>query len=434
MISTPYKIQYLESKNNFSFRPEDKTKKENIKLKPFVPDKIRIEKYLKSKQEEQEKLKKLKKRQKYKNKLYLLYDDNDSSINSKNEERCFSESKKSSKHMEKYLQPIMKFKPRTDLERIFDTVNSNYYGKIDRNLINEQLKSLGLVNVYSKKHPKLQNEYSLLREKLKVNPETLHYLIKEKQRLEQGPKTKEIDELIANMENIIHINKEILSDKIQKSFSFSEKSKNSTNKRRNLNNFLAKNILSEYQKKTHFKALCAFSLDLSDYSFKKKKLNIDNSKDENKNEEIFMYNSYNNKNIYNKDSNKINLKYSSIGLYKRPFHKNKKYSKEKMDYLKNLCSKQTNYRRPFGGIFDNQKKMYDEENEINNKLIRQTNNIIINGKYYNRNDLKGISNAVLKQCNYIKNHFGAENAGDGKTMITRGMTVNEFTQKYNLPK
>lgn len=434
MISTPYKIHYLESKNNFSFRPEDKTKKGNIILKPFVPDKIRIEKYLKMKQEEQENFKKLKRRKKYKNKLILSFDNNDLSINSKNEGRCFSENKKSSKQMEKYLQPIMKFKPRTDLERIFDTINSNYYGKIDRNLINEQLKSLGLVNVHSKKHPKLQNEYSLLREKFKVNPETLQYLIKEKQRLEQGPKTKEIDELISNMENIIQINKEILPDKIQKSFSFSEKAKNEANKRRNLNNFLAKNILSEYQKKTHFKALSELSLDLSNYSNKKKTINVDNSKDENKIEEIFTYNSFNNKNIYNKDNNKINLKYNSISLYKRPFHKRKKYSIEKMDYLKNLCSKQINYRRPFGGIFDNQKKIYDDENEINNKLIRQTNNIIINGKYYNRNDLKGISNAVLKQCNYIKNNFAAENAGDGKTMITRGMTVNEFTQKYNLPK
>ena len=111
-----------------------------------------------------------------------------------------------------YLQPIMKFKPRTDLERIFDAVNLNYFGKVDKNLINEQLKSLGLIKVYNKKSPNNQdNEYSLLREKLKVNPETLEYLIKEKQRLEQGPKTKEIYELIHNMDNIIQINKEIKS-------------------------------------------------------------------------------------------------------------------------------------------------------------------------------------------------------------------------------
>ena len=143
--------------------------------------------------------------------------------------------------MEQYLQPIMKFKPRTDLERIFDSINLNYYGKIDRNVINEQLKSLGLVTVYSRKNPNLQDEYSLLREKLKVNPEILNYLIKEKRRLEKGPKTKEIEEVISNMENIININKGILSDvKKKKSYStYSQKSKDFRNKRRNMKNFLA---------------------------------------------------------------------------------------------------------------------------------------------------------------------------------------------------
>ena len=57
-----------------------------------------------------------------------------------------------------------------------------------------------------------------------------------------------------------------------------------------MNNFLAKNILSEYQKKTHFKALCTCSLDLSD-SYKKKKINVENDKDNFKIEE--KYNSFN---------------------------------------------------------------------------------------------------------------------------------------------
>ena len=288
----------------------------------------------------------------------------------------------------------MKFKPRTDLERIFDTINLNYYGKIDRYLVNEQLKSLGLVTVYNKKNPKLQTEYSLLKEKLKVNPETLRYLIKEKQRLEQGPKTNEIKELISNMDNIIHINKEIISKRNQKNFSYSgEKAKNYRIKRRNMNNFLAKNILSEYQRKTHFKALCTCSLDLNN-SYKKKNINSENSK-ENKNLSLDKYDSINN--LYNERLNNQQI-------------------------IKN----------PFG--FDSQKKIYDEENEGNTKIIRKTNLILINGKSYNKNDLKGISNALLKECNYIKQYFDVENAGEGKTMITRGMTVNAFTQKYGLPK
>ena len=127
--------------------------------------------------------------------------------------------------MEKYLQPIMKFKQRINLERLFDSVNLNYYGKIDRNLVNEQLKS------------------SLLKEKLKVNPETLNYLLKEKQRLEKGPKTNEINELISNMDNIIHINKEIISEKEQNDYYLSQKARNITNKRRNMNNFFGKKYI-----------------------------------------------------------------------------------------------------------------------------------------------------------------------------------------------
>ena len=436
MISDPYKIQYIDAKKNFSFRPLNDENKGKIKLKPFVTDKARIEKYLKTHHEEHEKYNK-------NNNITIECDNNTNNIN--NRKSLSLDIKNSSKtnsttNMEKYLQPIMKFKPRTDLERIFDSINLNYYGKIDRNVINEQLRSLGLVTVYNKKNPKLQTEYSLLKEKLKVNPETLNYLIKEKQRLEQGPKTNEINELIANMDNIIHINREIVSEENQKNISLSsQKARNIRNKRRNMNNFLAKNILSEYQKKTHFKALCTCSLDLSD-SYKKRSLKEGNSKDKIiKNEEKYSsFNSFNtsyNRRI-NYDNNKKNgFKYnSSINLYKKKFHNKKKYTEKELDYLKNLFSQHSDGKNPFGNIHDNHKKIYDEENESNNRILRQANLVLINGKFFNKNDIKGISNAVLKECNYIKKYFESENAGEGKTMITRGMTVNEFTRKYGLPK
>ena len=80
---------------------------------------------------------------------------------------------------------------------------------------------------------------------------------------------------------------------------------------------MAKNILSEYHKKTHFKALCACSLDLSD-SYKKKKINIENDKDNFKIEE--KYNSFNtlyNRIMYEGINQINNMKYNSIKLYKK---------------------------------------------------------------------------------------------------------------------
>ena len=44
----------------------------------------------------------------------------------------------------KYVQPFMRFKPRTDLERIYDSVNLNYYGSINRKIVDRQLKYLDL--------------------------------------------------------------------------------------------------------------------------------------------------------------------------------------------------------------------------------------------------------------------------------------------------
>ena len=411
MINEPKKYQFEEENKNFCFRPQSPTYKQNIKLKPFVTDKVRIEKYLKLKQKENEIINKNKR--KNKNDNLDTFSENDDE-NAKTQ-YIFINKNSDKNETDNYLQPIMKFKPRTDLERIFDAVNLNYFGKVDKNLINEQLKSLGLIKVYNKKSPNNQdNEYSLLREKLKVNPETLEYLIKEKQRLEQGPKTKEIYELIHNMDNIIQINKEIKSEQINKGINLlnkrqSRKLNKFKNKRKNLNNFLAKNILGEYQKKTHFKALCTYTLDLEDINTKNKKL----------------------ERFHSLDNLDYNNDHFDINNYQKKFKSNGGYEPKKLTYLKNLFLKKE--KKPIIPIPEKDKKSYEYE-EDTNKFIRQQNNVIINGKYYNKKDLKGISNALLKKCNYISKHFDSENAGEGKLMFARGMTVNEFSKKYGLPK
>lgn len=400
MISDPVKFQIVKENKNFCFRPQSPEFKENIKLKPFMTDKMRIEKFLESKKKENDFINK-------KHKKNIMTSD----IEEKNK---FEEKEKAKK--DNYLQPTMKFRPRTDLERIFDTINLNYFGKISKNLVNEQLKSLGLLKVYSnKKNSNIQNEYSLLREKLKVNPETLDYLIKEKQRLEQGPKTKEIHELINNMDNIIQINKEIKTDKINKEMTFGNSSENKEKKykikRKNLNNFLAKNILGEYQKKTHFKALCTYSLNLEDNNYKDKK--------------IVRYNSLDNLDYFKNDNDITPYQ------FKKKFKRDKLYSPNKMNYLRHLFNSEE--KKPEIQKPEKDRRIIEMEAE-QNKLLRRQNNVLINGKYYNKKDLKGISDALLKKCNYVSKHFEPKNSGNGKLMFTRGMTVNEFAKKYGLPK
>ena len=89
------------------------------------------------------------------------------------------------------------------------------------------------------------------------------------------------------------------------------------------------------------------------------------------------------------------------------------------------------HRNQFG---INKTQVEDGDEEVNNKYINHANTVLINGKAYNKKDLPTITKVILKECNYIKKYFDKENSGDGKTMITRGLSVNEFTKKYGLPK
>ena len=102
-----------------------------------------------------------------------------------------------------------------------------------------------------------------------------------------------------------------------------------------------------------------------------------------------------------------------------------------MNYLRHLFNREE--KKPEIQKPEKDRRIIEMEAE-QNKLLRRQNNVLINGKYYNKKDLKGISDALLKKCNYVSKHFEPKNSGNGKLMFTRGMTVNEFAKKYGLPK
>ena len=65
----------------------------------------------------------------------------------------------------------------------------------------------------------------------------------------------------------------------------------------------------------------------------------------------------------------------------------------------------------------------------------QQQQIIIDNVSYDKNDFPSISKAILKTCNYIpKRKTSQYTSGSGKTSITKGLSVNDFTKKYCLPK
>ena len=421
MIQAPTKIEDSSNKK-FSFRP-NYSDTGKIRLKPFVSDYNRINNYLSIQKQELEK---------YPIKRSKILNNKSQTINyeiSDNEEETFNEpveEKKVNKYY--YLQPVMKFAPRTEFERIYDTINSYNYGSVDKNIILDQLKSLGFLTIQNNKSLENQNEYSLIKEKFKVTGQTLSYLINEKARLEREPKTPQTNELIANITDIIKINRQIKHDQEKSKIPLLNNNHKTLNiaQKKIINNYLAKHILGQYQKKTHFKALLNFTLDL-DKKETKSKSPLYNKKDI---KSLYANNTFNDINkffINNYNSEKTLIKNTCV----KPFHKKKKYPKEDLEYLKKLCITEEHNNGPKNAY----KSQNDDIEDESKNILKSPDVVIINGVKYQKNkDINKISRAVLKECNYIKNDFDIEYAGDGKTMITRGLSVDQFTKKYGLPK
>ena len=429
MIQDPCKIGDSNNKK-FSYRP-NYTDTGKIKLKPFMTDYNRVNNYLSNHKEDLEKYSPKKSK-------VLSGNASESNINDNISDQDLDislsnfEDKINKKYF--YLQPVMKFAPRTEFERIYDTLNSYNFGSVDRNLILEQLKTLGFLTIQNNKSIGDQNEYSLIKERFKVSTQTLSYLMNEKSRLEKEPRTPEISDLINNITEIIKINKSIMHEQEKSKMpSLNNKHHKKLNiaQKKIINNYIAKNILSEYQKKTHFKALLNFTLNLEE---KNKKYRTPSLNDRTNN--FYMKNDiYNKRNYYKNlkiyDNNGANIKKMIKKTCFKPFHTKKEYPKEDMEYLKKLCMTENKGFRPKNNLH---KQMNDDEDEAKN-LLKPSNTVVINGVIFNKSrDLDKISKAILKECNYIKNYYDKESAGDGKTMITRGLSVNEFTKKYRLPK
>lgn len=108
----------------------------------------------------------------------------------------------------------MRFKPRTDLERIFDTINDYSYGKINKEILNKQLKNLDV-------------------KKTEVLEDSDH------------------NQLPNSSDDKTNVIAEITSSKLNNIKRY---------KRKLVDNSEAKNLLKDYHNKTHFKAATDVSL------------------------------------------------------------------------------------------------------------------------------------------------------------------------------
>ena len=306
------------------------------------------------------------------------------------------------KKITRYVQPVMRFKPRTDLERIYDSVNLNYYGSINRKIVDRQLKYLDL-NIPMK----VENEEPIILEK---------NLIEET----EEESSKEANEI-----------------------NFYDNDDNSEmNNKKNVNylqkkpiNIDSKKIMEKFHYKTHFKAIqsIALSREKLNHTIKKEyykpnyKVAISPIEElEKEDEEIQKYinskqynNLINNRSYYLNNNKKIHIN-------------DKKVSQEYIQKLK-ILEKIAFQRENFSS--ENNKNKIIKENEEDFKTY--DNRIKIGNKiFYLNEEMDKAANAVLNKCNvyHKKNKFsqGTLKNGNGKLMITGGLTINEFLTKYNL--
>ena len=340
------------------------------------------------------------------------------------------------------IQPQMRFTARTDLERVYDVLNGDYIKHHEREIIERQLKHINLYN-YRKPKDLLKGD----KFDSSFNDEDAPNKLKnDKSPLKDDAKK---NKSIKNIYGPCNIYYEIRNND-RKAWA------------RNSNlNTEARGLLSSYHFKTHFKATEEIAeyktnnkSNLKDSCFLLPHLLPKNHRYQNLNSHMTISN---NNSISKSVKNKKAFDYSKIEDTRKIFNFDEDEYNEKKDeggyngvnnpilkdnkldidphslkVLSKLAFKNT--------LTGNEELESNDNNEViianplkDNDFSSKNKNDDINPNNLNLNQ---VAKKVLNECNvYVQkskfNNSSLKSKG-GKTMITKGMTVEEFENKYNL--
>lgn len=285
----------------------------------------------------------------------------------------------------------MRFKPRTDLERIKEEISKNSFQSTDYNqIIQRQLTQLDLNVFHAKANYKNEDGMGELNDD--------YYCSKE--------------DYIVRPEKNTSEKKEIRQIKYKKPI-----------------NIDAKQIMPEFHFKTHFKGAESVSIAT--------KINREMSQRKNNVKPFSTFD----------DSNGISLSSRHVSLQKRSGNN----CRSLMDYTKNQNPNRVGKENEIGfkekieqlkeiihrgsSSLPNILKTRDNEQE-ENKYGREDEIIHIGNKSYSiKTQFDIITRKMLQKCNVYhhknKNNNSFVKSRQGKLMITNGMTVQEFEAKYN---
>lgn len=142
------------------------------------------------------------------------------------QEKSLSPTKEESVKMK---QPVLRFKPRTDLERIFEEINKNSFRKLDKNIIEKQIKTIDKV-VHQHKPTTDEND--------------------------EVPDYKDATKNEEDHDDFDYLGIKNKKDPFEEKRRLLEEKKNELTKSRKKDlNSNAKNLMKEFHNKTHFKGV-----------------------------------------------------------------------------------------------------------------------------------------------------------------------------------
>ena len=316
------------------------------------------------------------------------------------------------------IQPEMRFKPRTDLERVYDMINGYKYGLAKRDILDKQLKNVGLY--------KYKNTNEL------------------KRRIQ---KEMEIDKSFSESENNtdndnFYSNSEIakLNEKKNSRLYFNPKSVDYKAKpwmKRTDLNADAYKILKGYHYKTHFKAAKEVAENKTKIVNKNKKNKyclllpnlFKNQSTSNLEALNSTYNSDKNADLFLRLNDEVeNMNKMKYNKNQNPFRKKEIFEENKIKLLGSLAFKKNTQ------VSNKDEDDFLDENKLFEKNLDEDNIMVDDQVFDKKSQFELITNKILHKCN-IFNHKSKFNntilkKRNGKLMFTRGLSINQFEKKY----
>ena len=320
------------------------------------------------------------------------------------------------------IQPEMRFKARTDLERIYDALKNKYYRENERQIIERQLKNLNLNSFQTTESIKKRMSVisPIKDDKENEEEDEQKYKIKPNPLYEEARK-KELEinstDVIYGDGNLYYIPKKQYLKPWQRNLDLNSE---------------AEGILSEYHIKTHFKACAEVAEKKIDYkklNKHKRSQNIDSTP-----KNLFEIKT---KDFKDKDNQ---IKYDNYDKNENPYsHKfnDNNIDPESLKALSVLAFEKDSIIRGDEPVVGQYIPMGKKNKYYHKRKLVDENSVLIDGKIlFKDSQFDIIANKVLNICNVNKKKSKFNNTSlkkkDGKLMITRGLSVGEFEKKYKI--